>query len=134
MAQQIVQVDHASTRSSARSMPTARKLLGRFGLHLVAILLGIILLLPFYWAVSSSLKQMNEVRQIPPIWFPSVPQWHNYADVWRVRLWGDWFSNTVFITIVPTIGVIFSTSMAGYAFARFRFPGKTFLFSITMAT
>jgi ABC-type glycerol-3-phosphate transport system permease component len=134
MAQHAAQVGRVPARSSADALRPARKLFGRFGLHLIAILLGIILLLPFYWALSSSLKQMHEVRQIPPIWFPSVPQWHNYADVWRVRLWVDWFSNTVFITIVPTIGVIFSTSLAGYAFARFRFPGKAVLFSMTMAT
>jgi ABC-type glycerol-3-phosphate transport system permease component len=134
MAQHAAQVDRASTRSSADAMRSVKRWLGRFGLHLIAIVLGIILMLPFYWAVSSSLKVASEVRQIPPIWFPSVPQWHNYADVWRVRLWTDWVGNTIFITIVPTIGIIFSTSLAGYAFARFRFPGKTFLFSITMAT
>src|SRR5215207_2656799 len=115
MAQHVARADRVSSRSSADALRPALKLFGRFGLHLLAIILGIILMLPFYWAVSSSLKVAAEVRQIPPIWFPSVPQWHNYADVWRVRLWTDWVSNTVFITIVPTFGIILSTSLAGYA-------------------
>jgi ABC-type glycerol-3-phosphate transport system permease component len=134
MAQQVARVDRPAARSSADAMRPALKLLGRFGLHLIAILLGIILMLPFYWAVSSSLKVAAEVRQIPPLWFPSVPQWGNYPAVWNVRLWNDWVWNTVFITIVPTIGIIISCSLAGYAFARFRFPGKALLFSVTMAT
>ena len=51
----------------------ATGLVRRFGLHVIAVLLGIILMLPFYWAVIGSLKQMTEVRQIPLIWWPSSP-------------------------------------------------------------
>ncbi len=91
-------------------------------------------MLPFYWAVSSSLKQITEVRQIPPIWWPSVAQWHNYADVWRVRFFPSWVWNSVFLTVIATTGTVVSSSLAGYAFARFRFPAKNLLFSVTLAT
>jgi len=133
MADRAVTVGHAATPTSAAGIRPAY-LFSRFGLHLIAILLGLMLFLPFYWAVSSSLKQVQEVRQIPPVFWPKVPQWENYVVVWNVRLFTTWVANTFFLTIVPTIGILFSTSLAGYAFARFRFAGKAALFSVTMAT
>jgi multiple sugar transport system permease protein len=108
--------------------------LPRFGLHLLAVLLGIALMLPFYWALISSLKEGPEVRHIPIDWWPRVAQWHNYLDVWTVRYFGSWVFNSVFLTIVSTAGTLVSSSLAGYAFARFRFPGRNLLFTLTLAT
>ncbi|HZO25021.1 MAG TPA: carbohydrate ABC transporter permease [Chloroflexota bacterium] len=80
-------------------------MLRRLGLHLIAIGIGITLMLPFFWTISSSPKEAHEVRIIPIVWWPEVPRWENYPHVWSSRL-----------------------------FARFRFPGRDVLFSITMAT
>ena len=107
---------------------------GRIVLYLLAIVLGVVLMIPFYWAVIGSIKQMNEVRTIPPVWWPAIPQWINYADVWNVRFFPMWVLNSVFLTVVATTGTVASSSLAGFAFARFRFPGKNLLFSITLAT
>jgi ABC-type glycerol-3-phosphate transport system permease component len=120
-----------SLRASVRKLP---RLLRRYGLHLVAILLGIVLMLPFYWAVISSLKMGTEVREIPLVWWPKVAQWGNYLDVWSVRFFPIWVWNSIFLTVVATTGTVLSSSLAGYAFARFRFPGKNLLFTITLAT
>jgi multiple sugar transport system permease protein len=108
--------------------------LPRFSLHLIAVLLGIILMLPFYWAIISSLKEMQEVRRIPIDWWPRVAQWQNYVDVWTVRYFGNWVFNSVFLTTIATAGTLVSSSLAGYAFARFRFPGRNLLFTLTLAT
>jgi ABC-type glycerol-3-phosphate transport system permease component len=109
-------------------------ILPRSGLHVIAVLLGIVLMLPFYWALISSLKEAQEVRRIPIDWWPRVAQWHNYLDVWTVRFFGSWVFNSVFLTGVATAGTLVSSSLAGYAFARFRFPGKDLLFTLTLAT
>jgi ABC-type glycerol-3-phosphate transport system permease component len=106
----------------------------RFGLHTVAIMLGIVLMLPFYWAVIGSLKQVTEVRQIPLVWWPAVPQWGNFLSVWQTQFFPNWVMNSVFLTVVATTGTVASSSLAGYAFARFRFPGRGLLFTITLAT
>ena len=106
----------------------------RFGLHFLAVLLGIVLMLPFYWALISSLKEAQEVRHIPIDWWPKVAQWHNYLDVWTVRFFGNWVFNSIFLTLVSTAGTLVSSSLAGYAFARFRFPGRNVLFTLTLAT
>lgn len=113
---------------------TAGLLVRRYGLHAIAILLGIVLMLPFYWAVISSLKLGTEVRQIPIDWWPKVAQWNNYADVWNVRFFPMWVWNSIFLTVVATTGTVVSSSLAGYAFARFQFPGKNLLFTLTLAT
>ena len=124
----------ASARSFRDVLGRAPALLRRYGLHIIAILLGIVLMLPFYWAVISSLKQGTEVREIPLVWWPKVAQWSNYADVWSVRFFPVWVWNSIFLTVVATTGTVLSSSLAGYAFARFRFPGKNLLFTITLAT
>ena len=124
----------AASRVSRSRRQLAPWLVRRFGLHALAILLAIVLMLPFYWAVISSLKQVTEVRQIPLVWWPRVPQWGNYAEVWNVRFFPIWVWNSIFLTVVATTGTVVSSSMAGYAFARFRFPGKNLLFTITLAT
>ena len=109
-------------------------ILRRYAFHAIAILLGIVLMLPFYWAVISSLKMGTEVRQIPLDWWPKVAQWNNYADVWNVRFFPLWVWNSIFLTVVATTGTVVSSSLAGYAFARFQFPGKNLLFTLTLAT
>jgi ABC-type glycerol-3-phosphate transport system permease component len=103
-------------------------------LHLLAILVGAALILPLFWAISSSLKAAHEVRQLPPILFPSVPQWQNYSEVGGSRLFAIWTWNSTVLTVVGTVGTVASSSIGGYAFARFRFPGKALLFSLTLAT
>ena len=92
-------------------------------------------MLPFYWAFVSSLKQMHEVRQIPPVLVAdraAVASTTPTSGTCASSQAGYW--NSVFLTVVATVGTVLSSSLAGYAFARFRFPGKNILFSITMAT
>jgi ABC-type glycerol-3-phosphate transport system permease component len=110
------------------------RVLRPIGLYAIAIAVGIVLVLPYYWAVIGSLKQMFEVRQLPLVWWPTVVQWVNYWDVWHVRYFPNWFANSVFLTVVATTGTVISSSLAGFAFARFRFPGKNPLFALTLAT
>src|SRR6185295_3760624 len=109
-------------------------LLRRIGLHLLAILVGAALVLPLFWAISSSLKAAHEVRQLPPLWVPSVLQWQNYPTVWGSRLFAIWTWNSMVLTVVGTVGTVASSSIGGYAFARFRFPGRRPLFTLTLAT
>jgi len=118
MAQHAARVDRTASRISADALLPVVKLLRRFGLHLIAILLGLMLMLPFYWALSSSLKQVQEVRQIPPLWLPSSPQWHNYADVWNARLFAGWVGNSIFLVALAMIGSVITAAWVGYAFAR----------------
>lgn len=66
--------------------PIARRLLGRGLLHALALGLGTLLMVPFAWAVISSLKAVEEIRVLPPVFWPSRFMWSNYLDVWRSTL------------------------------------------------
>ena len=124
-----------ATASASRGVRVHRaQLVRRFGLHAIAVALGVVLMLPFYWAAISSLKRVTEVRQIPLVWWPTIPQWVNYATVWNVQYFPNWVWNSIVLTVIATTGTLVSCSLAGYAFARFRFPGKNLLFTITLAT
>lgn len=68
-----------------------------------------------------------------PSWKLS-PQWHNFADAWKLINFPQLFRNTLIYAILTEIGVLFSCTLVAYGFARFRFPGKDLLFTILMAT
>ncbi|MGE3270993.1 MAG: carbohydrate ABC transporter permease [Chloroflexota bacterium] len=144
MAQRAAQLDPAVSVYALRERAAAQRrmdrylpllhLFGRLGLHAAAILLGVALMLPLIWAVLSSLKEAHEIRLVPMTWLPTVPQWENYPTVWKARLFARWYWNSTVLTVIATVGTVLSSSIGGYAFARFRFPGKHLLFSLTMAT
>jgi len=122
------------TRVARPGAARARRLFGRSLLHVLAIVVGVLLMVPFAWAVISSLKPVEEIRLLPPHFWPSQFRWSNYADVWTSTRFTRWAFNSVLITVLATIGTITSASAAGFAFARFRFPGRNLLFGLTLAT
>jgi multiple sugar transport system permease protein len=123
------------TRRTMRSPGAiARYLAGRGALHVLAIGFGVLVMVPFAWAAISSLKPVEEIRLLPPTFWPSRFAWSNYPDVWTSTMFAGWVQNTVVITIVAAGGTVLSAACAGYAFARFRFPGRTVLFALTLST
>ena len=122
---------HASIRSGGAAV---RYFVGRGLLHLVAICLGIVLMVPFGWALISSLKPVYEIRLMPPVLWPSEFRWSNYVDVLTTKQFPIWAQNTLFITVLATFGTVTTAALAGYAFARFRFPGRGPLFALTLST
>jgi ABC-type glycerol-3-phosphate transport system permease component len=122
MAQHVARVDRTAPRTSADALVPALKLLRRSGLHLTAVILGILLMLPFYWSLASSLKQVQEVRLVPPLLWPPQPQWYNYVDTWNVRLFAGWISNPIFVSSALMTVCVITAALAGRAFAR---PGAS---------
>lgn len=107
-------------------------------IHLVLIACGLLVLFPFFWMVSSSLKQDWEVFQIPPSLIPVKPLWHNYLDVLSGNKGAFSFfgfvRNTLVITMANLVGVLLTAPLVAYGFARLRFPGRDILFIIMLAT
>jgi multiple sugar transport system permease protein len=97
-------------------------------IHLLLVIGGIAMVLPFFWMLSTSLKAPLEALKFPPTWLPSSPQFQNYVEVFRqIPLWRYLF-NTVLVAFLTLTGVLVTGIMAAYAFARFRFPGREVLF------
>lgn len=95
---------------------------------------GLTFVLPYFWMLSTSLKASGDEFQYPPVWFPNPVVWRNYLDTWNLLPFGLWFWNTIVIVALQMAGSILTSSMAGYAFARLRFPGRGALFSLCLAT
>jgi multiple sugar transport system permease protein len=112
-----------------RSNPLGR-LLGYVLLGVAAVLV----LVPFFWMISSSLKTNNAVFSIPIQWIPKDPQWHNYIDIWRKSDMKLWVGNTLLLAGVITLLQLFTGSFAAYGFSRVRFPGRDLLFLLYLAT
>src|SRR6185437_16327878 len=86
--------------------------------------LSIVFIFPFLWTVTSSLKQPYEIFNFPPTLFPSVPQWKNYAIVFQIAPFFRWIVNSVFVVVIGTIGVVLTSSVVAYSFARFKYRGR----------
>jgi ABC-type glycerol-3-phosphate transport system permease component len=95
---------------------------------------GAILLMPFFWLVSTSLKEPGTEFVYPPQWIPARLAWENYPEVFRLLPFHVFFLNTVQITAANILGNILCGTLAGYAFARLRFRGKNGLFILCIST
>lgn len=87
---------------------------------------------PFLVMISQSLMTLGETLTRQP--WPASPQWVNYAEAWRDADFGRYFRNSVIITATVIVGVLVTCTLAGYAFARIRFPGRNVLFTVLLAT
>lgn len=103
---------------------------------LYALVLGItaLMLLPFAWMLSASLKLNREVFAFPIEWIPPAPRWQNYLDIWQQIPLALFVYNTAKITVIVTILQLFTSSFAAYAFAKLRFPYRNLLFLGYIAT
>ncbi len=106
----------------------------RLLLYLLLFVSCAIMLLPFFWMVTTSFKLESEVLRMPPQWFPKDWLWRNYIKAWNVAPFGRYFFNSFFMAITTTIGEVVTTILAAYAFAKMRFFGKNVLFAILLAT
>ena len=106
----------------------------RLIIHIILLGGATTMIVPFVWMLSSSLKRNLEVFYIPPTLIPSVPQWHNYVEIFKVVPYGRWFLNSAFIAIVQTVLYLFVASLAGFTFARMYFPGRELIFTLYLAT
>lgn len=96
---------------------------------------ALLMALPFWVMVVTSLVRPDEVFQMPPRFWPEALHWDNYERLFGLAPMGVYFWNSVLVATVTTVGHVLFSAMAGYAFSRLHFPHKNkifFLFLITM--
>ena len=103
-------------------------------LYVLTVASTLLFFAPFFWTVSSSLKSVTEMFIFPPTWFPDVPQWDNYVEIWRLVPFGRFTLNTMVITVGALTGTLLTCSLVAYSFARFKYPGRDLLFMLTLST
>lgn len=103
-------------------------------IYIILIIGSLLMLLPFLWMISSSLKLESEVFKYPIQWIPKIPQWENYLIVFKKIPLLTYFKNSSFITIMVMIIQLFTSSLAAYAFAKLYFKERDFIFIIYLST
>ncbi|HEY7413695.1 MAG TPA: carbohydrate ABC transporter permease [Ktedonobacteraceae bacterium] len=111
-----------------------RRSAGRLLLHVVLLVCGFFWVYPFLWALGSSLKSETGFFTEGLSFIPKEFQWSNYADAWAGASFGQYFFNTVFITLLTVAFTLVFASMAGFVLARTRFPGKMALIVLIAIT
>ena len=98
------------------------------------MLMALIVLFPFYWMISSSLKSLAEYKLSVPTFWPKQIIWSNYAEAFTTANLGKLFWNTAYVGVVSTILSLVITVLSAFAFARLEFKGKDTMFGALLAT
>lgn len=102
---------------------------------IILTIAAILVLMPLLWMFSTSLRPVAESFNLPPQWLPTQFRIENYIAPFESNVpFEALFANSMKITLAVTAGQLVTCSLAGYAFARLRFPGRNFLFILLLAS
>lgn len=102
--------------------------------YLTLALIVLVMLVPYIWMLSASLKLNKDVFSFPIQWIPDLPRWMNYVDIWNRIPLGLFIYNTAKLSIIVTVLQLLTSSFAAYAFSKLRFRGRHALFLGYIAT
>lgn len=105
----------------------------RWGLNIVLIVIALLMFAPFYWFVITSILPAKLAFQVPPNWWPTRLTFSHYERVFELIPFTLFVWNSVKITAIITIGAVVTSTLAAYAFARLKFPGRDVLFVVLLA-
>jgi multiple sugar transport system permease protein len=107
---------------------------GRWLLYVALLLGAAIMSFPFYWMIVTSFKTLVEALLFPPTLWPQEGHPENYLTAWRLAPFARYFANTIFMAVAQVAGVLITSTLAAYAFARVNFAGKNLVFVLFLAT
>lgn len=119
------------SRPNRRPLTTART--GGWALNLLLLALALLMLAPFYWMLVNSVLPRERAFALPPEWLPSGITFANYREVFDLIPFGRLVLNSLKLTLIITAGALVTSTLAAYAFARLRFPGRDLLFIILLS-
>ena len=120
--------------ANARRTRILRERLATGSVYLVLSLGALAMLVPFFWQISTSLKDDVQVNTVPPRWIPNPIHLDNYVTAFTALPFNLFFLNTMIIEVGVLVGILLTSTMVAYGFARFEAPGKSFLFLIVLST
>lgn len=103
-------------------------------LFVILLVIGLTMLVPFFWTLSSSFKYDREIFEYPIKWIPEVFRWSNYQEVWTRVNFLTYYLNTIKLSIIVTLGQVITCSLAAYSFAKMDYPGRDKIFLCYLAT
>lgn len=111
-----------------------KSILGNIGYYAISVSIAIIVMIPFFWMISTSLKSKGALMALPVQWIPEEPTLNAYVQVFQKFPFLKAVGNSLFITICYTSITILSCSMAAFAFTKIKFPFGDGLFKIYLAS
>jgi multiple sugar transport system permease protein len=129
-------VTPSNLKSKARSQRGVGFYLGRAVVYLLLLLGCSYTLLPFAWMLSTSFKTGTEIIRLPPTFFPENPTLKNFATIFTdpaVPL-ARFYLNSIVVTVSIVLMVLFTSTLAGFVFAKYHFFGKDMFFTLILAT
>lgn len=111
-----------------------KKIIGNTITYIVLIAIAVVILLPFFWMLSTALKPNEDIFAWPPKFIPNPPLWKNFMEAWHAMPFSKYLFNTLFIVILGMVAEITSETLVAYGFSRFNFPGRDIIFFILLST
>lgn len=125
---------HANAELNASRWPVLRARLARGLVYVILASAGAIAVAPFAFMVSGALMSRGEMFKIPPHLWPQTPVWGNFRVIFADYHFLTHLRNSLIVSAAQTLGALFVCSLAGFVFAKRRFPGRDALFLIVLAT
>ena len=127
----------AKLRTRKHKVVLNRSLGGDLGINIMLILLGAFMFLPMLYVIMQSLKPLDELWMYPPRFYVVNPTFINFADLFKLMStswvpFSRYIFNTVFISVAGTTGNLILSSMAAYALAKIKFPGRGWMFQMVV--
>lgn len=101
-------------------------------LYIVLILIAVIMVVPFLWMLSTSLKTQYDAVKIPPVWIPDPPRWENYVKLFTEQPMFQFMLNTIKIVFFVVLGQLFSAALRRIRLRAFRLRAETWCSSSTL--
>lgn len=111
-----------------------KKNMGNIGFYLISIIISVIVMIPFFWMLSTSLKSKGALMALPVQWIPEEPTLDAYVQIFKRFPFLRALGNSLFITLCYTGITILSSSMAAFAFTKIRFPMGNTIFKLYLAS
>lgn len=101
--------------------------------YTLLVVVALTFIVPVYWMVSGSLKDLKDIFTFPPQWIPTNPQFDNYVKAWTAAPFGRFFINSVVTTFFGVVLEVGNSLLTAYALVFLRFPGKNLIFLVLLA-
>jgi sn-glycerol 3-phosphate transport system permease protein len=129
-------VSAPATRTGLRSRRASRDKTRalRLGTSYVLVALAVAVVgMPLFWMLTGSLKDLQQIYQFPPVWWPPSPHWENYVTAWNKAPFGRFYINSIVTTVAGSALKLLNAVFTAYALAFLRVPGRRAIFVAMLA-
>jgi sn-glycerol 3-phosphate transport system permease protein len=125
-------IGRASQAGVVRHRPNVQMTIWRAIGYLAMVAVAFVIGLPLLWLLSAAFKETSEIYIVPATWIPNEPILTNFPRAWNAAPFGQYYLNTIFVTVISVAGKLLMAATTAYALVMLRFPGKTLIFALIL--